>query len=154
MSTRVHPDIKFTEVRAPLGVLQSALSALSDGRIADVVAAFDDDFTFNDHALELEFKEKIRLTEFLQKARELFPNTLVEATSIFEDRHHAIAEWKLTATHTEPYGSIGYLVRILVHGSTVVQIEDGRITRWSDYYDRATSRRFRLAGFFTEWTEY
>jgi hypothetical protein len=60
---------------APRSILQSALAALSDGRISEAVAQFDDGFNFNDHALALEFTDKLRLTEFFQKTRELFPDT-------------------------------------------------------------------------------
>jgi hypothetical protein len=44
-------------------------------------------------------------------------------------------------------------VPIRVRGISVVQIRNGKITQWSDYYDQLTSRRYGLAGWFTEWTE-
>jgi hypothetical protein len=45
MNTRISADIKLTEVRSPFD-LQASLSALSEGRISDVVDAFNDDFKF------------------------------------------------------------------------------------------------------------
>jgi hypothetical protein len=45
--------------------LQSVLEALNQGRISQTVDQFDDDLTFNDHALGLDFTDKGRLTEFL-----------------------------------------------------------------------------------------
>ena len=113
------------------------LTALSEGGIVEVVEQFDDRFTFTDHALVIEFTDKERLTEFLHKSRELFPDTALEVVSIFESGDYAIAEWKLTATQTVPYGSISYRSRVLLPGSTIVQIENGRVTRWSDYYDQS-----------------
>src|ERR1700747_1571093 len=56
-------------------VLQIALAARRQGNFVEVVDQFDDQFTFNDHALGLEFKDKGRLTEFLAKTRELFPDS-------------------------------------------------------------------------------
>jgi hypothetical protein len=44
-------------------------------------------------------------------------------------------------------------VPIRVQGISVVQMQDGKITRWSDYYDQQTARRYGLASRFTEWTE-
>jgi hypothetical protein len=126
----------------------------SEGKISEVVDRFDDHFTFVDHALTLEFADKGRLTEFFQKARELFPVTVLEVGSIFECGDHAIAEWKLSATQTVPYGSISYRFPILLPGSTIIKIKAGRIARWADYYDQNTSRRVSLAAFFTEWVEY
>ena len=44
-------------------------------------------------------------------------------------------------------------VPIRVQGISVVQIQNGKIIQWSDYYDQQTARRYGLASRFTEWTE-
>ena len=149
-----HADDESIRVNAPRRILQSALAALAEGMVPVVVAQFNDHFTFNDHALSLEFSDKERLTEFLNKSRELFPDTTLEVLSIFEDREHAIAQWKLSASQTVPYGSISNRFPISLCGSTIVRVENGRIAQWSDYYDQNTSRRMSLAALFTEWVEY
>lgn len=77
---------------------------------------FDDCFRYNDHALGLEFTDKPLLTEFFEKSRELFPDTTLEIVSLFEDRDHVIAEWKLAATQTVPYGSISWRIPISCYG--------------------------------------
>jgi hypothetical protein len=143
-----------TIASAPRQILQSALQALYQGPLSDVVNSFDDCFSFNDHALGLEFSEKPRMTAFFEKSRALFPDAAVEVVSLFEDRNHAIAEWKLTATETMSYGSYAYRFRISAAGTTVVRVECGRIVQWSDYYDKSSSYRMNLAAFFTEWIEY
>ena len=59
-----------------------AISAgLNKKRISKVVEQFDELFTFDDHALGLEFSDKEALTEFFQKSRELFPDAAVEVDS-------------------------------------------------------------------------
>ena len=98
MSTSLNPNIALKGISTPQWILQSVLAALSEGRISEVLDQFDDHFSFTDHALALEFTDKGRLTEFLYKSRELFPDTVVEVVSIFECGDHAIAEWNLTAT--------------------------------------------------------
>src|SRR5262249_41557062 len=113
---------------------------------------FDDDFTFNDHALGLEITDKRCLREFFQKSRELFPDTVVKVVSTFESGDHVIAEWKLTATETVSYW-IQLRVPISLQGISIVRIENGRISDWSDYYDEKTSRRVTLASFFTDWID-
>jgi ketosteroid isomerase-like protein len=152
----LHVDDELTIIVAPQQILQSALAALDQGRFSEVVKHFDQDgcFTFSDQALALEFTDKARLTEFFEKSRELFPDTTLEIISLFEDGEHAIAEWKLTATQTVPYGSISYRFPISLLGTTIVQVEKGKIVRWSDYYDQAAARRVNLAAYFTEWIEY
>jgi ketosteroid isomerase-like protein len=147
-------DDELTIINSPHQILQSALAALSEGRISEVVEQFADSFIFNDRALALEFSEKLRLTEFFEKSRELFPDTTLEIVSLLESGDHAIAEWRLAATQTVPYGSISYRFPISVRGSTIVRVENGRIIEWSDYYDQGASRRVNLAAFFTDWIEY
>ena len=141
-------------VRGPLRTLRSALTALSEGKVPAVVEQFADSFTFNDHALTLEFTDKPRLTDFFEKARELFPDTTLEIVSLLEDGDRAIAQWKLSATQTVPYGSISYRFPISLLGATIVRVENGRIVQWSDYYDQSSSRRMSLGAFFTDWVEY
>src|SRR5262245_9200977 len=155
MRTSMKPITALNAVSASKPILQSVLDALNEGRISEAVAQFDDHFTFTDHALDLEFTDKGRLTEFLQKSRELFPDAVVEVDSSFQCGDHAIAEWKLTATQSVPYyGSTRLRIPISLRGTSIARVENGRITHWSDYYDQNRSWRFSLAAFFTEWIEY
>ena len=135
-------------------ILQIALAAWRLGNFVEVVDQFDDQFTFTDHALGLEFKDKGRLTEFLAKTRELFPDSERKANTIFSSGDRVISEWTLTATQTEPFLA-GRLrkVPICVQGISVLQIKNGKINQWSDYYDQLQSRRNGLAAWFTEWLE-
>ena len=133
---------------------KAALAACAQGDVAELLDQFDDQFTFTDHALGLEFKDKGRLTEFLAKTRELFPDSERKTNSIVCSRDRIISEWTLTATKSEPFlGGLLRKVPICVQGISVVQIKNGKISRWSDYYDELKSRRYGLAAFFTEWIE-
>ena len=155
MNTNMNKVTGLIGVSAPKRILQSVLAALKEGKISQAVDQFDDHFTFTDHALDLKFTDKGRLIEFFQKSRELFPDTVVEVDSTFQYGDYAIAVWKLTATHTVPYyGSAGFRIPISLEGTSIVRIENGRITHWSDYYDQSRSWRFSLPAFFTEWIEY
>ena len=152
--TRIEKNSSLDRDLAALDVLRSVFAALNRRNISRAVNQFADDFAFTDYALNLEFTDKGRLTEFFQKACELFPDTMVELVSIFECGDYAIAEWKLTATQIEQFGSRSYRFPIALRGSTIIQIEKGRVTHWSDYYDQLTSRRGPLKAFFEEWIEY
>lgn len=154
MNTSIKPDTVVTALGASQHILQSVLTALSHGKISDAVEEFADHFAFNDNALGLEFADKGRLSEFFHKSRELFPDTVLEVVSTCECGDRVIAEWKITATQTVPYGSLQFRTPISFPGVSIVRIENGRITHWSDYYDQNTSRRIGLAAFFTDWTEY
>src|ERR1700731_4375147 len=122
-------------------ILQIALAAWRHGNLVEVVDQFNDQFTFTDHALGLEFKDKGRLTEFLAKTRELFPDSERKANTIFSSGDRVVSEWTLTATQTEPFLGVRLKVPICVQAISVVQIKNGKINRWSDYYDQLKSRR-------------
>jgi steroid delta-isomerase-like uncharacterized protein len=135
-------------------ILQIALAAWRQGNFVEVVDQFNDQFTFTDHALGLEFKDKGRFTEFLVKIRERFPDSERKANTLFSGGERVITEWTLTATQTEPFlGGQLRKVPICVRGISVVQIKNGKISQWSDYYDELKSRRYGVAGLFTEWVE-
>jgi SnoaL-like polyketide cyclase len=94
------------------------------------------------------------LAEFLQKSRELFPDTVVEVVSAVQSGDTAIAEWKLRATDTVSFGSMKLRLPISLSGVSTVQFKKEKITQWSDYYDQLKSRRVGLAATFAEWVEY
>jgi steroid delta-isomerase-like uncharacterized protein len=147
-------DNVSTEATTPDRILQIVLAAWRQRNFVAVANQFSDQFTFTDHALGLEFKDKGRLTEFLAKIRELFPDSERRDNTIFSNGDRVISEWTLTATTTEPFLE-GRLrkVPISVPGISVVQIKNGRISQWSDYYDQLKSRRSGVAAWFTEWIE-
>jgi steroid delta-isomerase-like uncharacterized protein len=135
-------------------ILQIALAAWKQGNFVEVGDQFNDQFTFTDHALGLEFKNKGRLTEFLAKISEHFPDSERRDNTFFSSGDHVISEWTLTATRTEPcLGGRSGKVPICVQGISVVQIKNGKISQWSDYYDQLKSRRNCVASCFTDWIE-
>jgi steroid delta-isomerase-like uncharacterized protein len=140
---------------APEKMVLAVISHLNKGEIDDALALFADQFSFKDHGIELEFNSKDRLAEFFRKARELYPGTLVRTKTIFVSGQHVVSEWTLQATLIEPaFGNWRQKVPISLHGASVVLAENGKIKRWSDYYDGLASRRTALASYFTEWVEY
>ena len=139
---------------APEGVTLSALTHLKNGEIDDAVARFAEEFTFKDHGIGLEFKDKERLSEFFWKTRELYPDSFLETDTILVSGDHVIMEWTLKATLTEPfYGGLSRKLPISLHGVSIVRTENQKITYWADYYDGLTSRRNSLAAHFEEWVE-
>ena len=146
-------DYTSAEPTAPVRILQTALAAWRQGNFGEAANQFNDQFTFTDHALGLEFKDKERLTEFLAKTREFFPDAERKANTIFSSGDRVISEWTLTATQTDPFLGVRLKVSICVQGISVVQIKNGKINQWSDYYDQLQSRRNGLAAWFTEWLE-
>jgi hypothetical protein len=137
------------------GVVVTVLEHLRNGKIEDAITCFAEEFSFKDHGLDLEFKNKERLAEFFRKTRELCPDSLLQADAFFVSGDHVIAEWTLQANVTEPgyYTGVSLTFPVSVHGVSIVHIDNGKVVDWSDYYDKLTSRRAALASYFTEWVE-
>src|SRR3981081_704616 len=96
-------DNALAEANTSDRILQIALAAWRQGNFVEVVDQFNDQFTFTDHALGLEFTDKGRLTEFLVKLDERFPDSERKDNTIFSSGDCFISEWTLTATQTEPF---------------------------------------------------
>src|ERR1700752_3463017 len=115
------------DATSPDRVLQTVLTALRQGSLVEVIDQFNDQFTFTDHALDLEFKDKGRLREFLADLREHFPDSERKVSIIFSSADCVIFEWALTATYTEAFlGGRLWKAPICARGVSVVQIEDGK----------------------------
>jgi len=142
-------------IEALEGLVLTVLGHLRNGKIEDAVARFAEEFSFKDHGVDLEFTNKERLAEFFRKARELYPDSLVQTDTIFVSGDRVITEWTLQANVKEPgyYAGVSLTFPVSVHGVSVVRMDNGEIADWSDYYDKLTSRRTALASYFTEWVE-
>jgi hypothetical protein len=135
-------------------LVRTVLAALREGQIVDAVNECGGQFAFNHYGIGLGFRDKGRLTEFFRKTRELYPDSLLLADAILVSGDHVIRKWTQQYTATVALIPAGPLkVPISLHAPSVVQIENGEITRWSDYYDGLISRRTALASYFTDWIE-
>ena len=151
MNTLTSTLDKSAHATTPNRILNAFLAAWWRGNVVEAAEQFRDRFKYTDHALGLEFKDKERLTEGLAKAREFSPDTQRTDNTIWSSEDGVITEWTLTATLSEPFlGGLMRRVPIRVQGMSVVQVKNGMISRWSDYYDQLTARRFGLASWFTE----
>jgi len=142
------------EIAAQGEVVCTVLMHLENGKINNATACFAEKFEFKDRGIGLEFKNRERLAEFFQKTRELYPDSSLQTDTIFVSGDHVITEWTFETTLMEPfYGGLSRKVPVSLHGASIVRIDHGKITDWSDYYDGLTSLRASLASYFTEWVE-
>jgi SnoaL-like polyketide cyclase len=137
-------DNASAEATTPDRIMQVALAAWKEGNFVKVVDQFNGQFTFTDHGLGVQFKDKGRLIEFLAKIRERFPDSKRRDNIIFSSGDRVISEWTLTATKTEPFPGERKMP-ICVRGVSVALIKNKKISHWSDYYDKLKSRRHGLA---------
>ena len=135
-------------------VVLAVLTHLQKGEINEATAYFAERFHFNDHGIELEFTDSRRLGDLFKKARELYPDSSLRTDNVLVSGDYVTIQWMRHTVLTEPFfGGLSRKVSISLHGTSIVHIEDGRVTEWSDYYDGLKSRRTALADHFTEWIE-
>jgi len=93
----------------------------------------------------------VRLAEFFQKTRELYPDYSLQTNKQFAIGDHVITQWTLDVTITETF-YVGLTKRtpISISGISVVRTKNGEITDWADYYDGLTARRTALSARLTE----
>jgi len=141
-------------IGTPEGVALTVLTHLNDGKVDDAIAGFAEEFTYEDHGLRLEFKDKERLSEFFRKTRELYPDSFLEPDTVLVSGNHVTMKWTLQTTVMERiYGGLFRKVQVSVHGVSIIRTENGKTTDWADYYDGMTSRRTALAEHFNDWIE-
>jgi steroid delta-isomerase-like uncharacterized protein len=131
-------------------IVQTMLAALTQGDFVGVVEHFKDRFIFIDHAIELEFTDKAQLIDFLTLNRKLFPDSKRADKIICSSGDLVVTEWALTGTKREQY--FGHMLQLPFHarGVSIVQVDDGKVSRWSEYYDQTLSRRYSLAASFVQ----
>lgn len=77
--------------------------------------------------------------EFMRGLIAVQPDFKWTLTDVFESGSRVVAEWTWTATHTgdSPIGPVTNF-RGSARGSSIAEIENGRIKRLTDYYDNAS----------------
>jgi hypothetical protein len=134
-------------------ILKITLALLKQGDFVGAVGQFNDQFRFMDHALELEFNAKDRLTDFFARRRRLFCEFERTDNIVVSGEARVVSEWFLTATKHDYFPESRIKIPISVRGASIVQIENGKITEWSDYYDQLQSGDFGMLAWISEWME-
>ena len=122
-----------TEIAAQEGTVLTFLTHLKNGKIDDATACIAEKFRLKDRGIGLDFNDREHLAEFFQKTRELYPDSSLNKDTIFVSGDHMITKWTLKTILTEPfYGGLSRRVPVSLHGASIVRIENGKITDWSD----------------------
>jgi hypothetical protein len=78
----------------------------------------------------------------------------LQTERILVSSDYVITQWILNTVLTEPFlNGLSRKVPISLHGASIIRVENGKVSEWSDYYDGLTSRRTALAAQFEEWVE-
>lgn len=120
-------------------VVRAYFDALNERDYEQLAALFSDDCEFVSVASGVKFTGTASMLHGLREFAEAFPDWSVEVTNIVASGPYVVTEWKTTGTQEGVFrGESPTGIRFRRDGCSVAEVEDERIVRYRDYYDRAT----------------
>lgn len=118
------------------GVVRALFAAWSQHDLARIDALFTADGIYEDVPPQRTYRGAEEIRGFLTAIWAWAPDIEFHVTSVAVAGDRAVAEWVMTGTQTGPIGAIPASGNeFSVRGASVLEIEKGKITRNSDYYD-------------------
>jgi steroid delta-isomerase-like uncharacterized protein len=104
-----------------------------------VIALFTDDCVFEDVTFNVVLRGKEQLRGFADGAFNAVPDITFELTGRVAAGERAAIEWVMAGTHVGDFPGLPATgKRFSVRGATILELESGKISRESDYWDAAT----------------
>lgn len=126
-------------VQSGRAVLEAYVSAFNRHDSLALDTLMTSDAVHADIAQNFQGRGPAQTKEFMRTLISMEPDFQWRLTRVVESGPTLAAEWTWTATHTGP-SPIGPVTnrRISGPGASIVEIENGRIKRFTDYYDNAS----------------
>ena len=120
-------------------VVRAYFDALNERDYEKAAALFSDDCEFVSVASGVKFTGTDSMLHGLREFAEAFPDWAVEVANVVASGRYVATEWKTTGTQEGMFrGESPTGIRFRRDGCSVAEVEDGRIVRYRDYYDRST----------------
>jgi len=117
-------------------IVHALFAAWSQHDLARIEALFTADGIYEDVPPQRTYRGAEEIQGFLTAIWAWAPDIEFNVTAVAVAGDRAVAEWVMTGTQTGPIGAISASGNeFSVRGASVLEIEDGKITRNSDYYD-------------------
>ena len=118
----------------------TAWSSIDSPDPGAVLALFVDDCAFEDVTFGVVVRGKTELRSFVIGAFAAVPDFKYRVTSRFATNQWAVVEWVMSGTHKGDLPGIPATGRRFssVRGTSILELEAGKIRRESDYWDAAT----------------
>src|SRR5258707_15329752 len=118
----------------------TAWSSSDSGDPENVFALFTEDCVFEDVTFGVVTRGKEELRSFANRAFAAVPDFRDRLASRFVTSQGAVIEWVMSGTHRGDFPGIPATGKRFsaVRGSTIIELEAGKIRRESDYWDAAT----------------
>jgi steroid delta-isomerase-like uncharacterized protein len=110
--------------------------------VGKIMSDYADDCFYENLASGVVKKGKKEISEYFHELFVGIPDVKFETRSVFFSSDQSCWEWVMTGTHSGDLPNLPATGRtISVRGATVAEIRGDKISRVSDYYDRATVLR-------------
>ena len=123
----------------PRAVLETYVAAWNQHDHAAFNKLLAPDGIHEDLAFGFHGQGPAQVKDFMKEVLKMEPDFVWKLTNVIESGNTVAAEWTWTATYTgdSPSGPVT-AQHVTGRGATVAVIENGRIQRFSDYYDNAS----------------
>src|SRR6188474_1296555 len=120
-------------------VVRAYFDALNERDYEQAAALFSDDCEFVSVASGVRFTGTDSMLHGLREFAEAFPDWAVEVANVVASGPYVATEWKTTGTQRGVFrGESPTGIRFRRDGCSVAEVENERIVRYRDYYDRST----------------
>ncbi len=120
-------------------VVRAYFDALNERDYEKVAALFSDDCEFVSVASGARFTGTDSMLHGLREFSEAFPDWAVEVSNVVASGRYVATEWKTSGTQQGVFrGESPTGIHFRRDGCSVAEVEEGRIVRYRDYYDRST----------------
>ncbi|HEV2299880.1 MAG TPA: nuclear transport factor 2 family protein [Candidatus Acidoferrales bacterium] len=131
---------KASAVSSSKAVLEAYVSAWNHHDFAALDKLLTPDAVHEDIAWPSRDEGPAQIKKFMQGMIALEPDFDWRLTNVIDSGSEVAAEWTWTATYTGDCPTLGHVVGMhsTGRGASVAMIENGRIKRFTDYYDFAS----------------
>jgi len=121
-------------------VVEAYVLAWNQHDSAAIDSVLAPDAIHEDLAQNFRGKGSAEVVKFMREAIAAAPDGKWEVTNTIEDGRYVALEWTWTATYTgpDPTGKQVTRKRISGRGASFVEVEKGKIKRFTDYFDMAS----------------
>ena len=99
--------------------------------------AFADEGIYEDVAMQAAMRGKAEIKKFMEETLAGFPDFDVKQVRFLSTENMIASEWIMSGTHTGDFPGFKATGKpFSVRGASVGVVRDGKIVRWTDYYDR------------------
>jgi len=122
----------------PEAIVRELYDAFNERDFERVAAAFAKSCEYESIAAASVMRTGAEIAEGLRAWAAAFPDGFVEMTNVIATGPWVVVEWHARGTQTGPLrGEPPTGRRFERQGCAVAEVEDGKIVRYRDYYDRA-----------------